>query len=119
METWKGNQLAEINEEMDALAKEYLRCCDENESYETHGDIESHFWSIWIDGKKIVRQIDETIKYHIHGKSLLKFLKGKGRLTDTMKSLVDWKALKKSSYYRTHADQLWCTKVDSGFFTNG
>ena len=115
----EGNQLALMNEDMDSLAKSYLKHCIELRSLELQSDFNSHFWSVWIGGKKIVRHFDKKIIHQIHGEELIQFNREKGRLTDETIDMIDWVALGNSTKLKTHSDIIWSMKIDSRFLPVG
>ena len=115
----EGNQLALMNEDMDILAKSFLKHCIELQSMELQLDFKSQFWAVWIGGKKIIRHFDKKIIHHIHGADLIRFKKEKGRLTDETIAMIDWVALGNSTKFKTHSDILWSMKIDSRFLPVG
>ena len=115
----EGNQLSQMNEDMDQLAKSFLRHCIEKKSFEIKSDFQSQFWSMSINGRKIVRNVDKTITEWIHGNELKNFLIKKERLTNISDRMIDWTALNNNGRTKTHADTLWCMKLDSQFIPVG
>ena len=89
----ENNQLALMNEDMDELAKSYLKHCIEQKSLVSQLDFHSIHWSLRINNKKIVRHLDKHIVNWIHGTDLKKFLMSKKRLTTKTESMIDWAAL--------------------------
>ena len=114
----KGCQLSEINHDMDLLAKGYLNHC---KAYPLNisNELSNDNWTVWLDNKKIIKNIDKHITDWIHGKKLKQYWVKKGRFSQQILDIIDWTALEDSVKQRTHADAVWATKLDSHFIPVG
>ena len=114
----KGCQIAEMNHEMDLLAKAYLTHCLQFPQA-VNQDFAGNCWSVWLDSKKVVKEIDKQVIDHIHGRDLKRLWIKKGRLTCEDIENIDWDAIRYGVKDRTHADSIFMTKLDSKFLPVG
>jgi len=114
----KGCQIAEMNHEMDLLAKAYLAHCLQFPQA-VNQDFAGNCWSVWLDSKKVVKEIDKQVIDHIHGRDLKRLWIKKGRLTCEDIENIDWDAIRYGVKDRTHADSIFMTKLDSKFLPVG
>ena len=77
---------------MNGSAKDYLMARHTRQYDQQQQSIVGEPWSLWISGKKIVRDLKSTIYRHVHGTAAKKWWIRKGRLTEETIDMVDWTA---------------------------
>ena len=113
--TCQHSQLARMNAEADAVAKRYLGFCIHNPEVVISQHLGGTHWSVWCDGRKIVRDIDRNITRYIHGSRLIKHVQDKKGWSKVEVDSVDWETMERVSNTNTTSETLWRMKVASGF----
>lgn len=111
----QSSQLARMNTEADAVAKRYLGFCIHNPEVVISQHLGGKHWSVWCDDWKIVRDIDRTITYHIHGSRLITHVQEKKGWSISETKTVDWETIERVSNSNTTGETLWRMKVASSF----
>jgi hypothetical protein len=83
----------QLNVEMDLLAKAYIPFA---KNQPRHYTILGEPWSIWVGGKKIVKDIAETLYEIAHVESVKQYWISKDRVTTDSFSEIHWDAMKKA-----------------------
>ena len=104
-----------MNAEADAVAKRYLGFCIHNPEVVISQHLGGTHWSVWCDGRNIVRDIDRNITRYIHGSRLIKHVQDKKGWSKVEVDSVDWETMERVSNTNTTSETLWRMKVASGF----
>jgi hypothetical protein len=83
-------RLEVLNIEMDQLAKQTLKNCTDNP---TMFDVDGSPWSIWINGKKIVKDISVHIYNKVHGPSALNYWEKHGKFPNEYEKDINWEGV--------------------------
>ena len=106
-------RLAEMNHQMDALAKEFVTYCQKYPETQQKIDIWATRWSLWINNAKVVRAVPATIRQHVHGSQLKDFWINQKNLDTMIWDNIDWDALRKANKALSHSNVIFQTKIDS------
>ena len=109
----KECQLSRMNSWADEKAGEFLQYCMAHEKSTFIADICSDRWSVWIEKKKVTKQLDSAIIDHIHGKALIRHLGIKYHIPKIAIRLVDWSALAASIKGIPLAERIWAIKFSA------
>ena len=121
-QSWEActrSQTARMNSDADMVAKRYLSQCIEDPTITIEEDVGGLHWSLSILGHKIVKNIDEAINAHIHGRRLRKHLSSKYKWDEVLVNRIDWDSIQRTSGGDTTSESLWKMKMASGFVPTG
>lgn len=108
-----------MNSEADRIAKWYLYQCLDDSSIVTDPDLGGHHWSLFLQDKKVVKNIDSAVADYIHGRRLRSHLSSWYGWTKEVCNEIDWESMAKISKTDTAGDTLWKMKMASGFVPVG
>jgi len=66
----RKDRMAEMNHQIDLLAKDFLSYCMRYPATKNNIDISNPRWSVWMNNDKVCQNLDETIKDTIFGREL-------------------------------------------------
>ena len=112
-------QRIRMNQWVDKVAGDYATFCKENEESTRIDDFESERWSLWYDGKKIVKDIDFSLKEVIDGQELMRYYFRKRKLDKESVKWVNWTALKRARRQMATSTKLWTVKFSCNFCAVG
>ena len=113
------NQVANMNRWVDTVAGEYLEYCEQYDAQTRIQNFITNRWSVFVGGKKIVKDINSVINHHIHGKAFIQYLINTGKLRRQAFHLIDWKAMEVASKKLPLNERIWTTKLTCGFCAVG
>lgn len=111
----QSDQLARMNDAVDAVAKQYARFCIQHPGEQRELQYGIRFWHVRCEEMKIVNSIDKAIIHHIHAKELFAHLMEKYDLSYEEIQTIDWQAMSKAMTNLTLSERLWATKHVSHF----
>jgi hypothetical protein len=101
----------QLNVEMDLLAKAYIPFA---KSQPRHFTILGEPWSIWVGGKKIVKDITETLYEIAHVESVKQYWISKDRVTADSFSEINWDTMKKAMLQSPRSRRTFASKHTVG-----
>ncbi len=101
----------QLKVEMDLLAK---ACINFAKSQPRHYTILGESWSLWVGGKKIVKDIAETIYEITHVESVKQYWLSKDRVTSESFSEIHWDAMKKAMLQSPRSRRTFISKHTAG-----
>ncbi len=100
-----------LNIEMDSLAKSIVQNWTENESGQT---IEGEPWSIWMNGLKIINDMEERIYASVHTKLMVEYWIKKQKFPLHHASDIHWEALGLAMKTSTLKSRIFSSKQSVG-----
>ena len=112
-------QVSRMNRWVDSVAGEFLEFCQENDAATVIHDFKTDRWSVSLQGKKLVKHIDECINHHIHGKDLIRYYVSSGKMERGVFDLIHWRAMDLATLRIPLRERIWTTKLSCGFCAVG
>jgi len=110
------SRLASLNVQMDTEAKAKLLSIRPQEG---EGRIPFEGWICHIEGRRIVKNLKESLRNHLNGKIILNHWAMKERFSTKIGQTIDWECSEKAIKGLPQAHRQWVAKVASKFLPDG
>ena len=111
---------AKLNIEMDLAAKIYWEQAIEQD-LRPQVELDGEPWSIWLNDKKLVKELRNTIYDELHSRPLRQYWTARThpKMSTTTYDSVDWDGMEKAMKAAPSTHQIWVSKHNAGVFSHG